>query len=81
MTLFIQYRRSLSVIYSHLRVSAVDILRREELLHAPQVPLLGGVEEGRVAPEQIEDVLVALLDEVHGGVAVAVLLGRVRAVA
>jgi hypothetical protein len=60
-----------------LRVSAVDIIRREQPLYARQVALLGGLEQSSVAPQQIRHVLVALLHQVQRRVAVTVLLVRV----
>ena len=63
-----------------LRVSAVDVLWRAELLDPGQAALLGGVQQGGVAPQQVLDVRVSIFDHVQRHVAVAVLLGGVGSV-
>lgn len=63
-----------------LRVSAVDVLWRAELLDSGQAALLGSVQQGGVAPQQVLDVRVSVFDHVQRHVAVTVLLGRVGSV-
>lgn len=63
-----------------LRVSAVDVLWRAELLHSGQAALLGSIQQGGVAPQQVLDVRVSVFDHVQRNVAVSVLLGRVGSV-
>lgn len=63
-----------------LRVSAVDVFRGAEFLHSGQAALLGSVQQGGVAPQQVLDVCVSIFDHVERHVAVTVLLGRVGSV-
>lgn len=63
-----------------LRVSAVDVLWRAELLDSGQAALLGSVQQGGVAPQQVLDVRVAVFDHIQRHVAVSILLRRVGAV-
>ena len=65
---------------SALRVSAVDIVSREQPLQPRQVALLGGIQECRVAEEEVGHLLVRFLHQVQRCVAVPVLLTSVRAV-
>ena len=41
-------------------VPAVDVTGRDQLPHAVDVPVLGGIEEGRVPPEEVRYVPVLL---------------------
>ena len=43
---------------SPMFVLAVDVFRCGELPHTIQVPLLGGIQEGRVSSEQVSNVAV-----------------------
>ncbi len=63
-----------------LRVSAVDVFWGAEFLNSGEAALLGSVQQGSVAPQQVLDVRVSIFDHVQRHVAVSVLLGWISAV-
>lgn len=65
---------------SSLRVPAVDVFWRTQLLHSCQAAFLCSVQQSSIAPQQVLDVGVPVFDHVQWDVAIAVLLGRVGSV-
>lgn len=63
-----------------LRVAAVNVVWAAQLLHPGQAALLGCVQQGGVAAQQVLDVGVPVFDQVQRRVPISVLLGGVGAV-
>ena len=59
------------------RVPTIDVFWSKQLLNPGKVAFLGSIQESRITSKQVQNVLVTLFNQIHGGVSVSVLFGGI----